>query len=98
MPLRIRGAEIWRPYAIAGLGAIHAVFDAQRSDEFDTDQTNLTMDLGVGVMHALTRYVGLRAEARYFHAFIDDSAHQGGYHKDYGFWRVSFGITIGFPR
>ena len=49
-------------------------------------------------MHALTQLVGLRAEVRYFHAFVDESSREGGYLKDYGFWRVSFGVTFGFPR
>jgi opacity protein-like surface antigen len=97
-PLHIRGAEIWRPYATAGLGVIHAVFDSRGADQYDRDQWNLTFNAGVGVMHALTQLVGLRAEVRYFHAFVDESSREGGYLKDYGFWRVSFGVTFGFPR
>jgi opacity protein-like surface antigen len=97
-PLRIRGAEIWRPYAAAGLGVVHAIFDSRGADQYDTDQTNLAFNAGVGVMHALTRHVGLRADARYVHVLVDESARDGGYFKDYGFWHVSFGVTIGFPR
>jgi hypothetical protein len=29
---------------------------------------------------------------------LDESARDGGHFKDYGFWRVSVGFTIGFPR
>ena len=64
---------------------------------FNMSQTNLAVNAGVGVMHALTRLVGFRVDARYLHAFINESATGGGYFKDYGFWRVSAGVTFGFP-
>ena len=41
---------------------------------------------------------GLRLDLRYLHALVDESARTGGYFKDYAFWRVSVGFTIGFPR
>lgn len=98
VPFRIPGTRIWRPFATAGLGAIRSVFDVVNADGYDTDQTNVTFDAGVGIMHSLTRLVGLRAEVRYFHAFVDESARRGGYFKDYDLWRVSFGVTFGFPQ
>lgn len=49
-------------------------------------------------MHALTELIGLRVDVRYLHALLDEGAHEGGYFKDYGFWRVSLGFAIGFPR
>jgi hypothetical protein len=30
--------------------------------------------------------------------FVDENAGNGGYFKDYAFWRVSVGVTFGFPR
>ena len=64
---------------------------------FSKSQANLAVNAGAGVMHALTRLVGVRVDARYLHAFVDESATAGGYFKDYGFWRVSAGVTFGFP-
>lgn len=97
VPLHVQRAGIWRPYASAGAGAIRAIFDSVGADQYDAKQTNLTIHAGAGVMHALTRHVGLRADAHYFRALVDESA-EGGYRKDYGFWRVSLGVTIGFPH
>jgi hypothetical protein len=89
-------APIWRPYVTAGLGVTHAVFDARGADEYDAEQDDLTLNAGAGVMHQLTRFVGLRVDARYFHAFADEGG-AGGYFDDYGFWRIAVGVTIGFP-
>lgn len=97
VPFRIPGAAIWRPYGAGGVGAIRATFDAVSADEYDTDQTNLTFNVGGGVMHSLTHLVGLRVDLRYFRALVDEDATKGGYFEDYGFWRVSVGFTIGFP-
>jgi opacity protein-like surface antigen len=92
-------AGTWCPYGAAGLGLIHAVFEShgrQAPDKYE--QRDLTFNIGAGVMHALTDIVGFRVDARYFHALVDENARQGGYAKDYGFWRVSVGVTFGFPR
>lgn len=97
MPVRIPRAPLWLPYASAGLGMIHAIFDAKGADEYDRTQSNLTVNVGVGMMHRLTRIVGLRVDARYYHALVDEDATGGGYFEDYGFWNVSVGVTFGFP-
>jgi hypothetical protein len=47
------------------------------------------------MLHALSRHVGLRAELRYIHAFADESTTAGGYFENDGFWRASFGVTVG---
>ncbi len=94
-PYHIRRAGLWTPYAIAGLGIVHAIFDAVGADRYDTTQNNLLFDAGAGVMHALTRHVGFRVDLRYFHAFVDEDARTGGYFKDYDFLRVSVGLTFG---
>lgn len=97
MPLRIARAPIWLPYATAGLGMTHAVFDALGADQYDRSQNNLTVNAGVGVMHRLTRLVGLRVDARYYRALVDEDASSGGYFEDYAFWNISVGVTFGFP-
>jgi hypothetical protein len=35
---------------------------------------------------------------RYFRAFVDEDEGDGFYFKNYGFLRVTFGVTFGFPR
>lgn len=97
MPLRIARAPIWLPYATAGLGMTHAIFDALGADQYDRSQNNLTVNAGVGVMHRLTRLVGLRVDARYYRALVDEDASSGGYFEDYAFWNISVGVTFGFP-
>lgn len=96
-------AGMWCPYGAAGLGAIRAVFDANVFDpsvqgDYSTTQTNLAFNVGAGVMHRLTHLVGIRVDLRYFRALVDESAHSGGYFKDYDFLRVSVGVTFGMPR
>jgi opacity protein-like surface antigen len=90
-----RGAKKWRPYGTGGLGVIHAWFDAP-GDQYDTDQNNLAFNLGGGVMYSLNDRVRLRGDLRYFHAFVDENKREGGYFKDYGFLRATFGITFTF--
>lgn len=97
MLVRIPRAPLWLPYASAGLGMIHAIFDARGADEYDRTQNNLTVNAGIGLMHRLTRIVGLRVDARYYHALVDEGATGVGYFEDYGFWNVSVGVTFGFP-
>lgn len=100
VPYSVRGAAgTWCPYATGGIGMIHAMFDGtalmRGAESFDRTQTNLALNTGVGVMHVLTRWVGLRVDARYLHAFVDESSRSGGYATDYGYWRVSVGLTFG---
>ena len=97
VPLHSRGAKNWRPYAAAGLGVIHAWFDAP-GDQYDTDQTNFASNVGGGVMYSLNDRVRLRGDARYFRAFVDENKREGGYFKDYGFLRLTFGVTFTFGR
>jgi hypothetical protein len=96
VPVSIPRAPIWRPYATAGLGVIHAMFSASNSP-YNAAQNSLTFNAGVGVMHQLTQLVGLRVDVRYFHAFVDEQAGESGYPEDYGFWRISAGVTFEFP-
>ena len=67
VPYCIRGtAGIWCPYATAGLGVIRSTFEGTAhepgAESFVRTQTNLALDAGIGVTHALTRWVGFRVE------------------------------------
>jgi hypothetical protein len=90
----------WCPYATAGAGAIHAWFDGMAhtagSESFAKAQTDPTLTAGVGITHLFTRNVGLRVDARYFHALVAENAPDGGYFEDYGFLRLATGISVGF--
>lgn len=97
VPLRIARAPIWLPYATAGVGMTHAIFDAVGADQYDRTQNDLSVNGGVGVMHRLTGLVGLRVDARYHRALVDEDAGSGGYLEDYAFWNLSVGVTFGFP-
>lgn len=90
----------WCPYATAGAGAIHAWFDGVAHEPGTASvakaQTDPTLTGGVGITHLFTRHVGLRFDARYFRALVDDDAPNGGYFEDYGFLRLSAGVSVGF--
>lgn len=90
----------WCPYATAGLGVIHAWFNGIAREPGATSssktQTDPALSAGVGVTHVFTRHIGLRFDARYFHAFVDEGVRTGGYFEDYGFLRLAAGVSIGF--
>jgi hypothetical protein len=93
VPVRFDGAPKWRPYGAAGLGLIHGW-----TNEPDRNQTDLGFNVGGGVMFSVSRRVGLRADVRYFRALADENDPDGIHVEDYGFWRVTLGVTFGFPR
>jgi hypothetical protein len=49
-------------------------------------------------MYSVKGRVALRGDVRYFRAFLDEEKREGGYFKDYGFLRATFGVTFKFPR
>jgi opacity protein-like surface antigen len=93
VPVRIQGATKWRPYGTAGLGIIRAW-----TNEEDRDQNNFGFNVGGGLMYSLSERVGLRGDLRYFRALVDENEPDGVYFRDYDFLRVSFGVTLAFPR
>ncbi|RYZ01428.1 MAG: hypothetical protein EOO73_35615 [Myxococcales bacterium] len=90
----------WCPYATAGAGVVHAWFhgvDRGSGAAYATKaQTDPTISGGVGITHLFTQHVGLRVDGRYIRAFVDESASDGGYFEDYGFLRLSAGVSVGF--
>lgn len=90
----------WCPYATTGFGIIEEIFQgishAAGSSSFDRTQIDPTFNAGIGAMHALTPWLGLRVDARYFHAFVDEAS-TTGYATDYAYWRFSVGLTFGGP-
>jgi opacity protein-like surface antigen len=105
VPIHITGATNWRPYGAAGLGMIRASFEHEGPDP-DAHQNDFAFNVGGGVMYRLNARVGLRGDVRYFRALADEDRDLPpgqigdlyGVYRDYGFWRWSFGVTLGFPR
>jgi hypothetical protein len=103
VPYCLRGAAgTWCPYATTGLGVVYEVFKGSSHGpdvaDFDHRALDFAVNAGIGVTHALTRWIGFRVDARYFHAFVDESSAGETYPKDYGHWRVSVGVTFGGPQ
>lgn len=63
---------------------------------FTKGQTDPAFTIGVGLTHVFTRNLGLRVDARYFRALVTATAGDGGYFEDYGFLRLSAGVSVGF--
>lgn len=80
-----------------GMNLLGGIFAVPGDEGYDTDQDDLALNAGVGMMHKLNRLLGLRADVRYFHAFVDEGAGKGGYFEDYDFWDVSVGVTLQIP-
>ena len=97
VPIRIPGAANVRPYGTAGLGLIRAVFETAY-DLADTDQNNLGFNVGGGVIYSLSGRVGLRGDLRSFRVLVDENTREGGVFRDYGFWRVTIGVTLRLTR
>jgi opacity protein-like surface antigen len=94
VPFRVQGATKLRPYVVGGMGMVRAMFDAA-GDHPDRAQNNFGFNLGGGVLYSLTGRVGLRSDLRYFRALVDEDAREGGFFRDYGFWRATIGVTFG---
>jgi opacity protein-like surface antigen len=95
---RFRGPQAkWRPYGTAGLGMIHPWIQGP-GDQYDVDQNDLAFNVGGGVMGSLKGRVALRADVRYFQAFVDENDREGAYFKDYGFLRATVGVSFRLRR
>lgn len=85
----------WRPYGTAGLGVIHPWVSGP-GDRYDLNQTDLAFNVGGGVMRSLKSRLALRADLRWSQAFVDKSRSDGAYFKDYGFLRMTVGLSFRF--
>lgn len=92
VPIPLAPSKTWRPYASVGAGVIHAwIHDA---GPYDASQTNAASNLGGGVLYRVKDWLAIRADVRWFHAFVDENEQMGGYVADYDFARVSLGVTF----
>jgi opacity protein-like surface antigen len=95
VPIRSQRASKWRPYGTAGLGVIRGWTN---EPQIGRHQNNIGFNTGGGAMYSPSRRVGLRADVRYFRVLVDENNSGNVYSEDYGFWRVTLGVTFGFPR
>ena len=87
----------WTPYGTAGLGVIHP-WTSGPGDQYDVAQDDLAVNVGGGVMGSIKGRLALRADLRYFQAFVDENQREGAYFKDYGFLRATIGVSFHFRR
>jgi hypothetical protein len=93
--LPVPATSRWRPYVSGGFGIIYAWIHG--AGEYDSDQLNPSLNLGAGTTFWVRDWFGVRADLRYFHAFVDEDALDGGYDSDYDFVRLSLGVTFAVP-
>lgn len=93
LPIRMHGATKWHPFGSAGLGVIRGW-----TNEDDRAQNDFALDVGGGLTYSLSTRIGLRSDLRYFRAFAGENEPDGIRSTDYGFMRVSVGVTFGFGR
>ena len=95
VPIRRGRLAKWRPYGTAGLGVIRGWTNER---EIDRHQNDFGFNVGGGVTYPLGRRVGLRGDVRYLRALVDEDRSANVYVEDYGFWRVTVGVAVGFAR
>ncbi len=86
--------ESLRPYAVAGVGLMHASSsDAVGIFSFDSDL--LAMNIGGGVIGFITPFTGIRFDIRQFRNLTPDgSATTTSGSTRLSFWRASVGLVI----
>jgi opacity protein-like surface antigen len=92
---RLPGLGRLRPYAVAGVGAVH-VRMRDVADVFPTSEWQMVFDAGAGVMVPAGRRISVGADARYFRS---QRAEPGESAVGFGntfvdFWRVTARVSI----
>lgn len=92
LPLSVT-RESLRPYAVGGVGLIHAAAAALVVETFDIDNNLLGYDFGGGAIGMFDPNVGVRFDLRQIRTVheIENQFHQRGH---LSFWRATVGVTI----
>ena len=91
VPIPVPETSRWTPLGELGVGVNHAwIHDA---GPYDSEQTNLAVNAGGGVLFRAKPWLAIRADARFLHVFVG-SGHEGGYPDDYNFVRIALGVTL----
>jgi len=94
---RYGGRSSVRPYVSGGFGVMHETVNVPATSG-TISNTDLGVNLGLGVMAVNRRQIGLRAEVRYFRDLVDNNSGNttnidfGSFH----FWRASIGLVLPF--
>jgi opacity protein-like surface antigen len=93
MPLSVT-RESLRPYAVGGMGLIHAAAAALVVPIFDIDRNFLGYDLGGGAIGMFDPNVGVRFDLRRFQT-VNQFEHPLLLQRSrFSFWRATVGVTI----
>jgi hypothetical protein len=82
-----------RPYVSGGMGVMHEVVSSPT-----IGNTDLALNLGVGLFVLTHRSIGVRGDVRYFRDLVDNQSGNvtnidfGSFH----FWRASLGVVFAF--
>lgn len=100
LPLSVT-RESLRPYAVGGLGLLHATTEdplglnesCSVSDQRATCNW-LGLQLGAGAIGLITNRAGVRFDLRHFRALSRDTTLRGERTSKLSFWRATFGVTL----
>jgi hypothetical protein len=88
-----RRARTVRPYISGGMGVMREMVTSPR-----VVNTDLAVNLGLGVIALTHRSVGVRGDVRYYRDLLDNQS-ANGTSIDFGsfhFWRASLGVVLAF--
>jgi len=93
LPLSVT-RESLRPYAVGGIGLIHAAAAALVVQELDIDRNLLGYDLGGGAIGMFDPNVGVRFDLRRFQTVHELENQLTQQRSHLSFWRATVGVTI----
>ena len=86
--------ESLRPYAVGGIGLIHAASSALVVDILDIDRNLLGYDFGGGAIGMFDPNVGVRFDLRHFQTVHQVENPITEVRSRLSFWRATIGVTI----
>ena len=86
--------ESLRPYALGGVGLIHAAAAALAIPELDIDRNLLGYDFGGGAIGMLDPNIGVRFDLRYVRTVHELTNELTQRQSRLSFWRATVGVTI----
>ena len=93
LPLSI-SQESLRPYAVAGMGLMHAAANDAVFDAFSFDDNFAGLNVGGGAIGLISRSTGFRFEIRHFRSIHNANTLTGESSARLSFWRATVGIVI----
>jgi hypothetical protein len=91
LPLSVTHESL-RPYAVGGLGLLHATSEDILSLNESGDW--LGLQIGAGAIGLITNRAGLRFDLRHLRALSRDTTLRGEQTSKLSFWRATVGVTL----